>query len=453
MTTPLTSFSGLATGLDTEAIVSSLVAVESLPIRRLEQQQADNSSIRFRLDTIRGRLDSLKSALEGLDTRSEVLATGTTSSDDSVLTVSATGGASLGTYDVSVANLATAERTYSNTFGDIDGTGLFGTGTLTLQVGSGDPVDVTVDGSTSLNNLATAINDADAGVSAAVIFDGTNYRLQVAGEATGLENAITFTESGGLSLGLDDPANEVVPADDARFTIDTLTMTRPTNQVVSAIPGVSLDLQNTGSATVRVDRDPQALLGKVQDFVDAYNATTNGINAEFVFTGAARTGDSLNGDSTLRGLQSQLAFDAVQPFSGIAAGDFSTLAELGISTTQTGALELDESVFTSALESNPEALVTLFTGDEDAGIDGIVARFTRNVDLYTDVDTGLLTTRIDALEEENRDIDDRIRSKQDRVDQFETNLRRQYVNLETTVAGLQAQGDQLLSILSGLSAG
>ena len=353
MTTPLTSFSGLATGLDTDAIVSSLVAVESLPIRRLEQQQADNSSIRFRLDTIRGRLDTLKTNLEGLDTRAEVLATGTTSSDESVLTVSATGGASLGTYDVTVANLATAERTYSNTFADIDGTGLFGTGTLTIQVGSGDAVDVTVDGTTSLNNLATAINDADAGVSAAVIFDGTNYRLQVAGEATGLENAITFTESAGLSLGLDDPVNEVVAADDARFTIDTLSMTRPTNQVVSAIPGVTLDLQDTGSSTVRVDRDPEALLTKVRDFVDAYNSVTNGINAEFVFTGAARTGDSLNGDSTLRGLQSQLGFDAVQPLSGIPAGDFSTLAQLGISTSQTGALELDESIFTSALDSNP----------------------------------------------------------------------------------------------------
>ncbi len=453
MTTPLTSFSGLATGLDTDAIVSSLVAVAALPIRRLEQQQADNSSIRFRLDTIRQRLDTLKSSLEELDSRSEVLATGTTSSDESVLSVSATGGASLGTYDVTVTNLATAERTYSNAFADIDGAGLFGTGTLTIQVGSGDAVDVTVDGTTTLNTLATAINDAGAGVNAAVIFDGTNFRLQVAGEATGLENAITFTESGGLSLGLDDPANEVVAADDARFTIDTLAMTRPTNQVVSAIPGVSLDLQDVGSSTVRVDRDPEALLAKVRDVVDAYNTVTNGINAEFVFTGAARTGDSLNGDSTLRGLQSQLGFDAVQPFAGVPSGDFATLAELGITSTQTGALELDESIFTAALDADPEAVVQLFVGDADAGIEGIVERFSRTVDLYTDVDTGLLTTRVDALEEENRDIDDRIRSRQDRVDQFEANIRRQFVNLETTVAGLQAQGDQLTSILASLSAG
>ena len=86
-------------------------------------------------------------------------------------------------------------------------------------------MDITVDGTDTLDSVAAKINSSGARVNAAVIFDGTNYRLQVSGTDSGVDNAVTFTETG-TTLGVDDPANELVAAADAVFEIDGLAMTR-----------------------------------------------------------------------------------------------------------------------------------------------------------------------------------------------------------------------------------
>ena len=70
------------------------------------------------------------------------------------------------------------------------------------------------------------------------------------GTTTGLSNAITVTQSGGdggLSSLTYDPANNVTnltqtqAAQDAKFTINGFAATSPSNQVSSAITGVTLN--------------------------------------------------------------------------------------------------------------------------------------------------------------------------------------------------------------------
>ncbi|MEM9190694.1 MAG: flagellar filament capping protein FliD [Myxococcota bacterium] len=443
---PVATFSGLASGIDTASIVEGLVQLERRPITLLQQQQQDLNGITGRLGSIQTLMTRLQDAATALDDRDSVMLSTASSSNEDAVTATASGNASLGSFSVEVTSLATAERTYSEAFSARDTAGLFGTGTLSVQVGSATAVDITIDANDTLDGIVSKLNASGADLTAGVLYDGTNYRLQVSGNSLGAENAITFTETG-TSLGLDDPANEVVAAADAIFSIDGFAMTRPTNSVSDAIVGTNLELKapTTGATTISVRRDGDAIKENVQAFVDAYNAVQSSINAEFAFSGAARLGDSLSGDSTLRGIQTRLRSQIGAEVTGLS-GSYSRLSDIGISFNRDGTIELDDAEFETALGADPQGVASLFVEDQVAGTSGLMVQFDDLIKEYTDSD-GILSTKIDLLEDRSRGIDDQIDSMERRVEQFEERLRAQFTSMEQAISRLNSQGDQLNAIL------
>lgn len=439
----ITSFSGLATGIDTGSIVTELVRAESIPIERLRTKQANHDSMSSRFETIRGRLDDLKAAMEAItDDDAESLVS---SSAESTVGATSSGSAQAGAYVVEVSQLAAAERTHSDGVASKDTAGLWADGSsIGITVGGDVEVSISVSSSDTLDSIAQRINDSDVRASASVIFDGSEYRLQVSGSETGVANSVSFSETG-LALGLTNPANETVSAADALFSIDGLAMSRDSNDVSEAITGVqlSLDSVTTTPVTINVGSDSDALSEKMQTFVDAYNSVANGIAVESIFTGEARTGDSLAGDSTLRSLQRGLSSSLFGSMPG-----FETIQQLGLETDQAGKLQFDAEAFGSALNENGDLLLEAFAGD---GVtEGLFERLTSLTDQYADKNTGLISTRMDSFESENRRIDRRIESMEIRVDKFEENLLRKFATLETLVAGLNSQGEQMLAVLGSI---
>lgn len=456
----LFSFSGLASGLDTASMVEQLTQIQRQPIRDIEGKQKNLNSVKSRLSSIKTLLQTLQEKATGLNSRDEVLATQGTSSNTDAVGISVLGGASLGKYDVVVTQLATAERTYSDAFADVDSTGLFGEGTLSIQVGAAAAVDITVDATDSLSSVAGKINGSGADVTAGILFDGTEYRLQVTGNETGAANAITFTEDGTLTLNLDepnppdpaDPTHEVVAAQDAVFTVDGFAMSSATNLVDDALTGVTLDLKEVGTSTIEVKRDPAGLAEKLKVFVSAYNNATGTINKEFSYGGEARLGDSLSGDSTLRTIQQRLASTLVGSVSELtdAGADYDHLAQIGLSVDRHGVLSLDESRLESALADDAEGVAAMLMNDPDTGIAGKMAIFDDVIEGFVDFNDGSLSIRIDGIDDTVRNFDDQIEKMEFRIEKYEEGLRAQFTAMETMMATIQAQGSQLMSILAGI---
>lgn len=171
------TFSGLASGLDTNSLIAGLVNAERAPITRLQAKQSLIDSKSRKLTTLKTRLDDLRTAALALDSRSEAMPTKAKSADESVLVATGSGGASLGRFDVRVERLASAPKVYSNGFSARDATGLFGTGTLSLAVGS-STANLTIDGTDTLDSVVSKVNNAGLGLTAGVLFDGTQYRLR-----------------------------------------------------------------------------------------------------------------------------------------------------------------------------------------------------------------------------------------------------------------------------------
>ncbi len=226
MAAPVT-FSGLVSGLDTSSLITQLVAAQTASEQPLEQQQSDLASQQGILNNITSLVGVFGTFADSTSLISDTQFRTATASDSSV-SVAVSGDAVATNHDVRVLQTASAQTTSSNTYAS-NTAGIAGTGSLTLQSGSGTPATVSWDSTDSLTDIANEINAANAGASASVLFDGTSYRLMVASTQTGTANATTFTESGD-ALGLSNPSNITLPAQDAKAMVDGVEIrVRPTS--------------------------------------------------------------------------------------------------------------------------------------------------------------------------------------------------------------------------------
>ena len=447
------NFSGLGSGLDTKSIVSALVNVSRGPINQLNAQKSNYQTHKSSFEQIKGYMESLSTAAEEFDSVKEIQSFKTTSSDDTVATVTAEGNALQGNFNMSVTQLATNERRYSDPISSNTATGLFGTGTLTIQQGSDTSFDITVDGNTTLTTLVNDINKANGGVRAGVLFDGTNYRLQLTSEKTGAANKLTITDTGTTLdvagvVGGTAPNNLTQQAQDAAFTLDGFAMTSTSNSVTTALDGVTIELLKAdagGGATTTIDISPDidGVKEKAQKFIDAYNMVAKRVKDELTY-GGARNDKKLTGDSTLRTLQADLSSLVSGTVSGISSAN--SLPAFGIKTGTSGLLEIDSDEFEAALTSDFSGLKTLFVSDPGNSITGKAEETTNLVKKYTDFVDGLLTTRVKGLDSRISLADDQIGRLEDRLVNYEKLLNKQFMAMEKTVAAVNAQSGYLQSL-------
>jgi len=228
------------------------------------------------------------------------------------------------------------------------------------------------------------------GVTASVLYTGTGYKLVLNSDSTGLANTIDIsvtdtgdgnnTDANGLSrLSYTSGAlnlTESQAATDASFKLNGVSITRSSNTVTDAIPGVKLTLSGTNSgspSSLLVENDTEVVVEKVKEFVEKFNALQTLIseNSEFDSTGASENGILL-GDSTTRTIMNQVRNVLGSTVAGLESANVRSLAEVGISTNfQTGQLSFDEAEFTKKLISDPKDVAALF-GEQGRTSDGQV---------------------------------------------------------------------------------
>ncbi len=447
MTAPITTFSGLASGIDTAALIKASVQVAQGPINRLQAQKAAYNVQSKKLTDIKTKLTTLQTAAKALDTRTDALLNKAVTSDDKVLKVKAAGGSSLGNFELTVTSVAKPGRNYTDPVAAADQASLFGTGVLSIQIGSGTPVDITVDINDTLESVVGKINGAEAGVTAGLTASGAGYRIQVSGNAPGAANAVTFTESSELTLGLSKVANEIQAATDTVIEMDGFSSSSASSSVTGLIPGVTIEALAEGTASVKVERDPDALKTKLDTFVSAYNDIRKVMNAEFTYNGVAKGRESLSGDSTLRGIQSKLSALVTQHLSELD-GAYTTFGSIGLSVQRDGSLSLDADKLQKAVAADYEGVTRLLSNDGDEL--GLMVQIRDALDPISGSD-GSLSTRIKNMSDNVHSIDAQIDRTQLRVDKYEDNLRAQYAALEALIGGLNSQGQALTSMVSSMN--
>ncbi|MDI6894298.1 MAG: flagellar filament capping protein FliD [Bacillota bacterium] len=449
MSVPIFSVSGLATGLDWRKIIDELMAVERRPIQVLEQRRSG-------LETVKNAWSDLKLALQAVDTKLDPLLLSSTfqarvavSSSEAVVKGTASSGASLGTYAIGVQTLAQAQVVASaaQSQGALSLAGDIYINGKTISV-------VTTDGVASIRDKINAT--AGVGVTASVvdtIVSGvTKSILVLKSNTTGTAGAMTLSEDANqvltnLGVLVSGSPNVQVAAQDAELTVDGVAITSGSNTVTTAVPGVTLELKGTGSATLEVKADVDSMVGKIKDFVNAYNGALSKLR--MYLANEPKSAGPLGGDPTAQGMERQLRQLAYDSVSGLPA-DMDSLYDIGISTSdKTGALAIDETKLGEALSARAGDVANLFYSSDQA-VKSVAERLRDAFRLWVQAGTGVIPTRESGLDDLIEDMADRMEVLEERLKLREQSLVDRFVNLERSMAVLQSQSAWLEQKLAAL---
>lgn len=455
---------GVGSGIDLNDITRQLVDAERKnPEERLDRREAQLEAQLSAFGKLKGAMSGLESALTNLR-RQDTSVTGT-SSDPTRLGVSVFSSvlANQGRYTVEINQLAKAQSlaTPAGMFDNVNS--VVGRGQLTIQVGSADAVNITIDETNdTLAGVRDAINASNAGVRASLVNDANGARLVLSSQSTGASNTISITvtdddgdnsDANGLSrLAYDSTTAtgnmiQVQPAQNALVTVNGLALESATNTLSGNIPGMTLDLraptEPNSPIIVDVGQDRETVRKAVDSFVEAYNGLIT-IAREFTAFNP-QTGDAavLLGDTTLRGIRSRLSQDLGRSFS-IAGSNFSSLVGLGITSDREGKLTVNESRLNEALESDQKGALAVLSQAATVMRDGVRTFSDRGA---------LLDSRTEGVQKRLRDVAVQRERLEDRLGRLEVRLRREFGAMDSLVGQLQSTGnflEQQLGMLNSM---
>ncbi|MDI6869880.1 MAG: flagellar filament capping protein FliD [Bacillota bacterium] len=342
----------------------------------------------------------------------------------------------------------------------------------------------------TLNQVISRINSSAANVIAA--YDSTTDRLILRSKTTG-SIGITVEEVAGkgnflTATGLTEAAGGTQTlGSNAVFTISGFNgdqpITRTTNTVSDVIAGVTLNLKNNPGTpvTLTVAQDVEAAKSLIKEFVSKYNQAISLINTRLSekkvtdkdwedMTDAERKMGIMRGESALVDLRSRLSNIVSARVDGLL-GNMDALTDIGIklgvttgsstsTTGENGTLVLDEARLEAALKSSPEMVADLFFVDADAdgrvdkdanGVPterGIAVQLDWYLSQLTDTATvrrgdvsvkaGIVPRQQDVLTRMIDDLGRRIAAFDERLEQREAELVRQFTAMEQVVGQFQA---------------
>jgi flagellar hook-associated protein 2 len=337
-----TSGQGFDVATTVTQIQASELAIENpwqAQLTALKAQDSVFSSLGTDLSTLTTSLQTLTDA-EGVFSEME----GSSSNPDLLTLTGADAEAVAGSHTVTITQLAQTSSDVSSAITSASDTL---SGSVTIQ---GTMFNTSAGGSNTLTGLASAINSADIGVTASVISDSSGSRLSIVSGTSGAAGQLGTITSTLADGGTNITFQTAESGQDAKLTVDGVSVSSSSNTVTDAISGVTFQLLATSANPVQVQitNDTTDIGTAMSDFVKAYNAVVTDINTQ---EGNDSSGnpEPLYGSPTIAMLQSSLTGSL---FSGSASGTINNITQLGLSINNDGTLTLDSDALDSALNSN-----------------------------------------------------------------------------------------------------
>jgi len=326
---------------------------------------------------------------------------------------------------------------------------------------------LTIDADDTLDDVVDLINAAGAGVSAAVIDDGSStnpYRLILSSTVSGQSGKVVF-DTGESSLGM----TTFVEARDALVylgtpgTANAVVLTSDTNQLSGVMSGVTLDLVGTDDdpVSITVSRDTDAIVERMETFVSSFNTVITTLDDLTQFDPETMARGTLFGDASISLIRSRLVNMVLNAVD--VSGDYTRLSNVGFSLEEGGSLAFDEEVFREAYAQDSTGVTALFTEAADTeevtvngltteqavgGTGGIGAVFAYALDELTRDYDGMIAHITEGLDDQSDILNDRIEYLNELLARKRARLERQFTAMEIALAQLQSQQSSLNSLAS-----
>ncbi|MEQ5775183.1 flagellar filament capping protein FliD [Thalassospira sp. NFXS8] len=411
--------SGLSSNIDFVDVVDQMMKARRIPADNLEKRIDANdeklTSLRELQDlvkTLQGSISTLYGAASFDQSKNtfaskQVFSTSADGNAANLISVSASNNAATGSYKFVIDEIASKHKVGTDTISmnpddDIStalnssGTAI-GTGSFTVGSSKGS-VQIDVSATDSLKDIRDKINTVTGttGVQASVVKvadgqstiiltsteEGSTGRMTLSDDTGNvLENLGVLALDSGTGTMQIDPAKEINAGNDAKFTMDGVSITRSSNDIDDLVDGLSISLYDAEpgmTINVEVEQDLTAAKSAILGFVDAYNAVKSYINEKTYVdpqTNKAAEGSVLLGNSAVKSIETSLQqIVGSTPFRASSNdSDLAVLAQIGISLTSAastggsadtkysaGTLELDETKLNEMLINNVDEVAELF---------------------------------------------------------------------------------------------
>jgi flagellar hook-associated protein 2 len=360
-----------------------------------------------------------------------------------------------------------------------------------------------VDGDTAtLNSVIKAVN-ANVAAGVTMFYDATTDKVAIATTQTGNNRTGAEIQVAGSFLTEVLQINQVNEkgGEDASLEINGLQTTRTTNTFT--INGTTFNLQGTTpggfsgtSTTLNIASNVDQVVTSIKKFVDSYNSILSSLNDKIyeeryskfrplsdeqmkdggltetqinAWQTKARSG-LLKRDTILSGAVTSMRTAMSSVVTGLTGEITMTtgtqtnttvadrLSKIGFTTgayQENGKLYLDESKLREALQSNPTAVMELFTkNSENNDEDGIAVR------LYDAVNTAMSRITAQAgtagslydtsfITNSVRNLDKQMSKMQDRLEEMENRYWKQFTAMEKAISKMNSQSSWLAQQFSG----
>ncbi|MEX1028722.1 MAG: flagellar filament capping protein FliD [Paenibacillaceae bacterium] len=613
----VTRLNGFASGMDIDTMVKQLMAAQRIPLDKIQQKKQTLEWQRDNYREINNKVLAFRNTAFDMKLQTPYQTKKVSSSDSTVVSVTATANATEGIYTMKVNNLATsASLTSGAAIGGLGGAATLGAlgmtapGPTTLSIGGekGTAV-IQLNTTDTLNSFISSFNSKASTTGVKVSYDKTIDRLFFVSSTTGVDAKIELSSSDsafitdvlGLTVGSTGTGETVTSSapvfttgstqkinsaltTDQTFRINydgldhnfTINSTTSIGQLMTAIngsdlgkAGVSSYLDSAGNlnfnnpdntkplsfsdqtldssdildslklpsgaavgvafnydkvvgaginavveyntvvaeyssntfsinginftaikvdataATITVTQDVDSVYNSIKNLVDKYNELTSFVNTKLTeskyrdfqpLTNAQREDLSddeivawelkaksglLKNDNILSSAMNRYRFSLVESVSGLPSGDLSQLSDIGITTgsyLEKGKLNISESKLKEAIALNPEQVMNLFIkNDDDDSTDDGDGLATRLYELSAGMistlnskaGTSVSTNASYLMGQELTRIDERILRYNDRLVTVEDRYYRQFTAMETAMNKMNSQSSYLMQQFGG----
>lgn len=476
---------GLASGMDTEEIVGKLMDAEKAPLRKLEQ---DQQMLTWKTDAFRDintDLLDLDELVREMKYSKTYKSKSTSTSDDGAVSATANSGASEGTYNIKVDQLATNEM-HAGDRDSIDGANFSaeaGTHEFSMydEDGEKQTYNFEVEEGDSLNDVLKKINTAGEG-NVRASYDASSGRVLMETTRTGVYNDAEdgneisfednfFTETLGLS--------KRNAAQNAEFEYNGLELdSRDNNYTINDI-NFKFNSETDGSR-VTVSNDVDEAFDNIKNFVDKYNEVIDQMNTSQLeerhrdyppltkeqeeemtdreieqWEEKAKSG-ILRGESSIRNGMLKMRQSTQSKID--TDGEYNLLSQIGITTTgdyqDGGKLQIDEDKLKESLTNNADDVYELFVNSSDGEDRGLINRFDDALDqtrsqIEQKAGNSYQTPDNYSLGREMKRLDSRIETFEKRMEKVETRYWNQFTAMEKAISELNQQADYMFSQFGG----
>ena len=359
-------------------------------------------------------------------------------------------------FDITSTRTIETSNSYSSDQALID------SGTFTLSIAGGTTSAITLQPGSTLSTLISKINALGAGVNATR--DSGTGKLKLTGNPgidfsyNVVDNSIPaasdsydFTRLSGFS----DSGGALQTPQKALLSIDGIDIESDSNDVSTAVTGVTFNLKSTGSASLTVERNQEAAANAVNDFVTAYNALNSQIRSYTAYDSANKKGNTLTGDTVTRSLISQiqsriyrdtydknnLSSDGEESVFDSGSSSYHKLADIGVSVGTTGELTVNSTKLNAAITDNFTAVsnVLNFYGGQ---LNTLIGKITAS--------DGMISSSTDSLNSMLKAYSERKDTLELRLTAIEKRYRAQFSALDGMMGKMQTTASYLTQQLAKL---